>query len=308
VRDHPDEEHRAMTDLTTLPDGPADVQPLPPVRIWPGVAPGSETSTHQEHEDIDPSTGHRLLRGVVVPTITPVLPRPGTESGTGVVIAPGGAFTGLAWDHEGLATARWLAEQGIAAFVLKYRLARVPADPAELEALQRSMPDPGDAGALLEWSQAVLASAIELATSDGEQAVRVVRERAATWGVNPDRVGILGYSAGGTVATQAAVTCDPAARPAFVVNAYGAWFAKEVPTGAPPLFGVAAADDPLVGTWLKTAQAWLEAGVPTELHLYERGGHGFAVATQGLPVDGWTERLTAWLISRGLLAQTGRAK
>jgi acetyl esterase/lipase len=297
-----------MTDLTTLPDASPDLQPLSPVRIWPGIAPGSETWTHQEHEDIDPATGHRLLRGVVVPTITPVLPRPGTESGTGVVIAPGGAFTGLAWDLEGLATAGWLAEQGIAAFVLKYRLARVPADPAELEALRRSMPDPGHAGALLEWSQALLAPAIDIATADGEQAVRVVRERAATWGVDPTRVGILGYSAGGTVATQAAVTGDAASRPAFVVNVYGAWFAKEVPTGAPPLFGVAAADDPLVDAWLKTAQAWLAAGVPTELHLYERGGHGFAVTTQGLPVDGWTERLTGWLTSRALLTPTGRAR
>ena len=272
-----------------------------PVRIWPGVAPGSETWTHQEYTEPDPAGAGQFIRAVVVPTITPVLPPTRHRTGTGVVVAPGGAFTLLAWDHEGLETARWLARRGIAAFVLKYRLARLPTDPAEIAALEGSMPDPGDSAALQEWSRDLLATAIELGTADGEQALRVVRERAATWGLDSARIGILGYSAGGTVATQAAVTADPAARPAFVVNVYGAWFDRVVPTGAPPYFGVAAADDPLVDAWSRTSQAWHTAGAPTEVHLYERGGHGFGVRRQGLPVDGWIDRLAEWLTSRDLL-------
>jgi dienelactone hydrolase len=198
--------------------------------------------------------------------------------------------------------ARWFAERGVAAFVLKYRLAVVPTDPAELAAKAGPMPDPSDMAAIRAWGRAALRGLPDLATADGEQAVRTVRAHAGTWDVDPVKVGILGFSAGGTVATQAAATSDPSARPAFVANIYGAFFEREVPAQAPPYFGIVAADDALCLTdFLRTSQLWLSSGTATEFHVYETGSHGFGLSTQGSPVDGWTERLADWLSTRGVI-------
>jgi acetyl esterase/lipase len=276
-----------------------------PVGIWPGVAPGSEGWSQEEFLDTDPVTGTLSIRGVVRPTITPVLPRPGTSNGTGVIIAPGGAFTALAWEHEGLPMARWFAERGVAAFVLKYRLAVVPADPTELAAKVGPMPDPSDRQALREWGRAALGRSPDLATADGEQAVRTVRAQADTWDVDPSRVGILGFSAGATVATQVAATTDATARPAFVANIYGTFFERPVPADAPPYFGVIASDDGLcLDDFLHTSQLWIAAGAPTEIHVYETGSHGFGLRPQGSPVDAWTTRLADWLATRELITSS----
>jgi len=237
-----------------------------------------------------------------VPTITPVLPRAGSGNGTAVVVAPGGAFTALAWEHEGMPMAHWFAERGVAAFVLKYRLALVPTDPVELAAKAGPMPAPSDVAGLRDWARAALGTTPDLGTADAEQAVRTVRARADAWGVDAAKVGILGFSAGGTVATQAAATSDATARPAFVANIYGAFFEREVHADAPPYFGVVAADDVLcIDYFLQTAQSWLASGGRPEIHVYERGGHGFALRPQGAPVDSWTDRLADWLTGRGFL-------
>lgn len=272
-----------------------------PIRLWPGPAPGSEDWTHEETSGPDPMSGMFLVRNVVVPTITPFVPPPGAANGAAVVVAPGGAFAALAWDHEGTSTARWFAERGVAAFVLKYRLAPLPSDPAELIAKVGPMPDPSDGPAMLAWLRAGIGDAPDLATADGEQAIRTVRSRAGEWGVDPGRIGIIGFSAGGTVATQVAATTDAAARPDFVVDVYGAFCDRDVPPEAPPFFGVLADDDTLCrDPFLDTVRRWREAGVSTEVHIYAKGGHGFGLTAQGGPVDSWTDRLWDWFTARGL--------
>jgi acetyl esterase/lipase len=271
--------------------------------IWTDVAPGSEDWSHVEEAATDPATGLHMIRNVVTPTITPVLPAPGTANGSAVVVAPGGGFAALAWHHEGTSTAQWFADRGVTAFVLKYRLAPLPADPAELTAKLGPMPDPSDAAALAAWFRNAIGNAPDLATADGEQAIRTVRAQAATWDLDPARVGIIGYSAGGTVAIQTAASTDPEARPAFVANIYGAFLNRDITSDAPPFFGVVAADDTLcLKFFLDAAQKWLEAGVPTEFHVYETGGHGFALTPQKSPVDSWTDRLADWLAARGFIS------
>ena len=278
-----------------------------PIRLWPGAAPGSEDWIDDETSGVDPSNGMFLVRNVVLPTLTPVLPEPSARNGTAVVVAPGGAFAGLAWDHEGTATAAWFAERGVAAFVLKYRLARLPADMTDLIAEIGPMPDVNDGPAMLAWLRRGIGNAPELATADGEQAIRVVRARAGALGIDEERVGIIGFSAGGTVALQTATTVDPKARPSFVANIYGAFCDRDVTVDAPPMFAVVAADDGLCrASFLEVAHRWMDAGVPTELHVYEKGGHGFGLAKQELPVDSWTDRLEDWLTARGFLPAGGR--
>ena len=274
-----------------------------PLRLWSGVAPGSEGWSHTEDVAIDATSGVELIRNVITPTITPVLPAPGTSNGSAVVVAPGGGFAALAWHHEGTSTARWFADRGVTAFVLKYRLAPLPADPSELVARLGPPPDASEPAALGAWMRTAIGQAPDLATADAEQAIRTIRSRAATWAVDPSRVGIIGYSAGGTVAIQAAATTDVEARPAFVANIYGAFLERPVTRDAPPYFGVVAADDTLcLGYFLEATQQWLAAGVPTEFHVYETGGHGFGLTPQKLPIDGWTCRLEDWLTNRGLIS------
>jgi acetyl esterase/lipase len=273
-----------------------------PIRLWPEAAPGSEDWTHEEFDDHDPASGMHLVREVVVPTLTPVLPAPGAANGTAVVVAPGGAFAALAWDHEGVRVGEWFAQRGVSAFVLKYRLARHRSDLEAVVAEFGPMPALDDGGAVLAWLLRAVGNVPELAVADGEQAVRTLRRGAAEWGLDPDRVGIIGFSAGGHVATHTAATTDPSARPAFVANIYGAFQEREVPPDAPPYFGVVAADDSLcLDAVLTTTRRWIAAGRPTELHVFEAGGHGFGMNATGTPADGWLDRLEDWLRGRGLL-------
>jgi acetyl esterase/lipase len=140
------------------------------------------------------------------------------------------------------------------------------------------------------------------ATADAIEAVRLVRQRSALWGVQQDRVGFLGFSAGAFLATEIAVHSDSGARPSFAAAIYGGKPPSVVPVDAPPLFAALAADDLLVRrAAVDTARAWMEAGRPVELHLFEQGGHGFGMRSLGLPSDRWTDHLGAWMQSRGLL-------
>jgi acetyl esterase/lipase len=274
------------------------------IALWSGLAPGSESWTHVETAEADPVTGEPVVRDVVTPTITPVLPPVTERNGTAVVIAPGGGFMALAWEHEGLAVARWFAARGAAAFLLKYRVGPSP-DPEALARWQAHAPRPDGSGALQRYFVTSVRDAAERGIADGQQAVRLVRQRAEEWGIDRSRVGIIGFSAGGTVALHSAVCADEHARPSFVVNVYGAFLEGEVPADAPPCFTVVAADDALCLDWcLDAAEQWRRAGRPIELHVYERGGHGFGVRPQGLPVDSWIDRLGEWLHDRTLLRAT----
>ncbi len=274
-----------------------------PLRLWPGVAPGSEDWSYEEEAGDDPETGLYQFRNVVVPTITPVLPKPGTANGSAVVVAPGGGFASLIWHHEGTSTAGWFAAHGVTAFVLKYRLAQLSADMSEVTSLHGPMPDLSDGDAVRAWFRKAIAEVPDLATADAEQAIRTIRSNADTWRIDPARVGIIGFSAGGTVAMQAAATTDPKARPAFVANLYGSFLEREVPPGAPPYFGAVAADDHLcLGYVVDATQKWLAAGALAELHVFESGGHAFGMTPQAGAVIGWTDRFIAWLRAHEILS------
>lgn len=251
------------------------------VDIWPGVAPGSEKWTYSE-KAIDKSPAGPIVVNVAKPTLTAYLPDKKKATGTGVIIAPGGAFVTLAIDIEGRDVARWLQEKGIAAFVLKYRLME-----------QR----PG--GAMP--SMADMDAAGKFAAADGVQALKVVKQRAAEWGVSPDKIGIVGFSAGATVATTPLLG-DAAGRPAFVGLIYGGPFGGPgaVPANLPPIFLAWAQNDPIgANTTAKMYEALKASGQNPEAHIYVSGGHSFGLKKQGLTSDHWIESFYYWLEAQG---------
>jgi acetyl esterase/lipase len=264
----------------------------PVIPVWPGVAPGSEGWTQQEQmTNASASLDITVVRNVTRPTLTAHLPEPGLATGAAVIVCPGGAFHFLAIEHEGTDVARWLTVRGVAAFILKYRLAPTPAaDEDFLRQLQERFAD-------RERLDTAIAQIRPLTIADGRQAVRVVRQRAAEWGVASARIGIMGFSAGGTVAAGAAFADDADSRPDFAAPIYAApWELPPVPAGAPPLFLAVADDDPFaVSASVPLYLAWKGAGHSAELHIYARGGHGFGMRAQGLPADHWIDRFGEWL-------------
>jgi acetyl esterase/lipase len=281
--------------------------------IWPGsgVPPGSEGWTWHEQTTKAPGNGsqNRMVRNVVTPTITMFKPAAGTSNGTAVIVAPGGAFTFLMVDYEGYDMAHWLAAHGITAFVLRYRVARSPdkdADmPAFLEKLHQSLSHPGAAVVTPPAPPETLRKARGWGEEDGRQAIRYVRQHATEWGVDPHRIGIAGFSAGGGVAMGAVMQHDAQSRPDFAAPIYAAYeSATPVPSDAPPLFIAAADDDKLVApiSGARLYEAWHAAGKSAELHIFVKGAHGFGMKHQELPSDAWVELFKNWLAALGYLA------
>ena len=259
-----------------------------------GDMPGAEPEIEFESDE-----GDLMLRNVTAATLTPFWPDPAHATGDAVIVAPGGAFRMLSWDYEGLEVARWLAARGIAAFVLKYRLIDTGATHADFKShMAVWFTEVMQAGAL-ERSRRNSMEAEQSAVEDAVLAVRRVRENAPAWGVRTNRVGFLGFSAGAFLATRVAVAEARAERPDFIAAIYGGGVLGPVPSDAPPLFAVVAADDGIcLEATVSTFQAWKDAGQPAELHVYERGGHGFGAKRRGLPVDDWMERFVEWLDAR----------
>jgi acetyl esterase/lipase len=247
----------------------------------------------------DPADEQRFLRNVTVPTLTPYLPDPAVATGTGVVIAPGGGLHFLSIDNEGAWVAERLVERGIAAFVLHYRVTPTPVDEADFAGvLQRTFTEPGY---VADVSRVQRTPALE----DGGAAVRLVREQAAEWGLDPARIGMLGFSAGGFVSLATTLDGAPEERPSFVAPIYPAWWDDVVvPEPAPPMFLAWATDDQLgeaiIGSSLRLYEAWRAASAPVEAHAYARGGHGFGIRAQGAPSDGWFDAFLGWLTAAGL--------
>jgi acetyl esterase/lipase len=245
----------------------------------------------------------RIVRNVAVPTITPVLPDPAHATGAAVVIAPGGAFLSLSIDPEGFAVARWFADHGIAAFVLKYRLNPTPADDREFMAVvDRTMAAATNVDKVPDLTA-------PHAAQDALQALKLVRAGAATWKIDPARVGMIGFSAGAMTELQATLSGDAAARPAFMGYIYGPMTAVAVPAGAPPMFAALALDDPLFGRQgFGIVEAWHKAGVPVELHAYQRGDHGFGMGRPGTTTVLVMDEFRLWLDGIGMLGKRGPAR
>jgi acetyl esterase/lipase len=251
-----------------------------------------------------------MIRNVVTPSLTVFLPDPAVATGAGVVIAPGGGFCWLTWDVEGTMLAEWLRNRGVAAFVLKYRTVDMGETEAEFE--QRShevveamlnlarVDEPWNVRPVrYPWLDAV----VTLAEEDAGNAVRHVREKAVPYRVAADRIGFLGFSAGGILALGLALRHDGRSRPDFIVPVYGiSHDPLVVPVDAPPMFLVCAVDDDVVAPHASAiCDAWRAAGKSVESHVYSCGGHGFGMRAQGLPVDSWAERFHDWLDVEGFL-------
>jgi acetyl esterase/lipase len=273
----------------------AAVQPII-IPLWPNGAPGSEDWTQQEQETpAIPPLGVKVVRNIAQPSLMAFLPDAATATGTAVIVAPGGAFHFLAIDHEGWDVARWLNARGIAAFVLKYRVLETAVrDEDFLREFGEHMAD-------RDWLRKRMPWIGGLAVADGQQAVRLVRRRAAEWNVAPDRIGVMGFSAGGVVTTGVAARYDAESRPNFAAPIYTApWEVATVPADAPPLFIALANDDQMaVDASVPLYTKWRAAGHPAELHIYAKGGHGFGMLKNGVPADAWIERFGEWLVGQG---------
>jgi acetyl esterase/lipase len=266
---------------------------MQPIPLW--AAGEIDTTGWDQPEEIAYlETGLKVIRNVSQPSLTPFLPDPATATGTAVVVAPGGAYHFLAFEHEGTEVARWLNQRGIAAFMLKYRLIQTGDDFPHC--VGKHLSDRATMRSLME-------PLTPLVTADGLQAVRMVRSRAVEWGLNPARIGIMGFSAGGFVTLNTAMHYDPSSRPDFAAPIYSAPPPEApVPADAPPLFLLCAADDDMASAVsTQYYDRWREATRPVELHIYAQGGHGFGMNHNGLPSDAWIERFAEWLKAQGFL-------
>jgi acetyl esterase/lipase len=283
----------------------------PPIALplWPGPVPGDDGTIGPERVRAPaeaPTKDAKWITNVTKPAITIFRPAMDRNTRTAIVICPGGGYWNLAWDLEGEEVASWLNRVGVTAIVLKYRVPRRAGQPERL-------PAPGP---LL----------------DAQRAISLVRSRAAEWAIATNRIGILGFSAGGHLAVATATHFDQrgyeamdaidklSCRPDFAVAVYPGYFIEQQPAGVetnknvlapymripketPPIFLVHASDDPVAGAENSTVMylALKRANVPTELHVYAQGGHGFGVRQSALPCSTWTDRCVTWLQNQGML-------
>jgi endo-1,4-beta-xylanase len=264
------------------------------VFLWPSGAPTLQGAGEKEITvPANPQPGQRItsIRNVHNPSIEVHLPPPDKATGTAIIVAPGGGHQQLVWASEGTDIADWLNHLGVAAFILKYRLAQTPGYhyTVEGEALQ-----------------------------DTQRAIRIVRARAKEWNVDPVRVGILGFSAGGALAALADIRFDrghpdasdpveqQSCRPDFVGLVYAGWAPMDItaPKDAAPAFLTSAgSDDPFhARETVEFYQSLFRAGVPAELHIYAHGGHGGGIRNRnGIPFGTWHIRFQEWLADLGML-------
>jgi len=260
------------------------------IPLWPSGAPGSEARA-KEPEKME---GDNCVN-VHNPTITPYIPEKGKATGTAVIICPGGGHSKLCLGHEGYALAEWLRDRGLAAFVLKYRLSKEPGSTYTHE---------------------------DHAMADTRRAIRLIRSRAAEWNVQPDRLGILGFSAGGELAAYSAMKSDPgqkdaadpidrqSSRPDFQALIYpGKSGTMTAEAGMPPVFIAAGyGDRPDISEGMASLYLKYKAAkVPAELHLYSAAGHGFGYrpTAKVSAATRWQERFVEWLTDSGLVKPVG---
>lgn len=276
------------------------------IELWPaGKVPG-ETKPRGEEKWLQPMPKQRevkRLTNVSQPTLTVFRPAKDKANGTAVVIAPGGGYNLLAWDLEGTEVAQWLNELGVTAFVLKYRVPRRGEQPQDQPPLAPFQ--------------------------DAQRAIRWVRHHAADWGIDPQRIGMLGFSAGGHLTARTATNFDKSAyepsdavdqtscRPDFVLLIYPAYLTKKdslelvpeitVTPQTPPTFLVHAADDriPAEGS-IALFLALRRQKINSELHVYSQGGHGYGLRPSSDAVSTWPRRAEAWLESLKLLGASSK--
>lgn len=247
--------------------------------------------------------GDPMARNITTATLTPFLPDPDKATGAAVIVAPGGGFMWLSMGNEGWEVAEALADEGIAAFVLKYRLRPTPERPEAFEKMMNDLfsrfEDEGEEPA--ERPEFPFpADQVE----DAEAAYATIVERAEEWGVDPERIGMIGFSAGAGV-TMATTLHSDKIDLAFIGPIYGGMQAVEVPDDAPPMFAAIATDDFLFGGEFGLIKSWYDAGRPVEFHLYQNGGHGFGLGNPDRTSNTWFDAFIHWLDVNGLLEAGG---
>jgi acetyl esterase/lipase len=260
-----------------------------PIKLWPKGAPGGEGNTAPEIVRLNPD-GEHIISNIQEPTLLPYLPAADVATGAAVVVAPGGGHRELWMDHEGYAIGEWLSSHGVAAFVLKYRLAR-------------------------EDNSKYTVEGTEL--GDMQRAIRTVRSRSKEWGIDPARIGVMGFSAGGELAALASTHYDAglpssedpverwSSKPDFQALLYPAIpHDPRLTAQTPRAFLACGGDDrPDISQGLPELYLALSRlHVSTELHIYAGVGHGFGIRKANpAPVSGWTELFLEWLNAQGLL-------
>ena len=266
--------------------------PASEIPLYPGVAPGSENWNYAEATVGTPNRPE--AQNIVRPVLLYYPAEKANAVGTAMIVAPGGGFRTLMMSYEGVDVARRLNQMGVDAFVLKYRTTYVNPNPPPAAA--------AGAGAAATGPQAGQ-NVRAMAGADGQQAVRLLRQRAAEFHVAPNRIGIIGFSAGGAVVLS--TVYGPAdGRPDFAAPIYAAGAnSNPPPEGAPPLFIAVASDDQAVGMQgsIDLFGAWIKAKAPAELHVFQTGAHGFA--KKGGGADHYLDRLEEWLKLNGWLSK-----
>jgi acetyl esterase/lipase len=260
-----------------------------PIKLWPKGAPGAEGSVTPETVRLTPD-GEHVLSNIQEPSIIPYLPGKAAATGAAVIVAPGGGHSELWMDHEGYAVAEWLSDHGVAAFVLKYRLAKQKNSTYTVE---------------------------DTELGDMQRAIRTVRSRSTEWGVDPARIGVMGFSAGGELAALASTRYDEgtpssddpveraSSKPDFQALLYPAIpHDRKLTADTPPAFLACGGNDrPDISQGLPELYlALTRLHVSAELHIYAGVGHGFGVRkTNPAPVSGWTSLFLEWMDAQGLL-------
>jgi acetyl esterase/lipase len=278
------------------------------VELWPGSVPeeageiGAETivmSPQLDRKQVEVTESTRMVTNVTIPTITICRPAKDKNTGTAMLICPGGGYWNLYWQLEGEEVAAWLNSLGITGIILKYRVPRRPDEPKG-EPARRPL-------------------------QDAQRAVSLVRGKAAEWGINPQRIGIVGFSAGGHLALATATSFEKrtyppvdeidevSCRPDFAVMCYSGYLKAsdkdelspglQIPSGTPPVFLVHGGAD-IISDPAHSVVAYLalqRAGVPAELHVYATAAHDFGVRPLDRPCSTWTQSCARWLGQQGLL-------
>ncbi|SMD42718.1 Acetyl esterase/lipase [Aquiflexum balticum DSM 16537] len=242
--------------------------------------------------------GDPMARNISTATLTPFLPEPGKANGTAVIVAPGGGFSWLSMGNEGWEVAEALAAQGIAAFVLKYRLNPTPASLEDFSAWMNRprtpAPAPSSNSTTSTTTPAPPQRDLSNQLEDAEAAYAMIVNRAKEWGVDTDRIGMIGFSAGAGL-TMHSTLHSKTMKLAFIGPIYGGMGPVEVPENAPPMFNVIATDDFLFRGQFGVIDSWYKAGIPVEFHLYQNGGHGFGLGNPNRTSNRWFEAFIHWL-------------
>ncbi|WP_298536253.1 alpha/beta hydrolase [uncultured Algibacter sp.] len=264
----------------------------------PHVKPDSITWTNPEKEYYSKDWKSNAVTNVSTPTLIVYSPPIEKQNGTSVIIAPGGGIYALSMEYEGKKVAEWLNHKGITAFILKYRL--VPTGDDGIKDLKNIVKNNN------EERVRITKKLMPYATADGLNAISYIRTNSNKLGIDPEKIGFMGFSGGGCVLFGVVNDCTEKNKPNFLVPVYpGTDLINPKPNNlTPPTLFIMAANDQLIDATVFTSifNKWHKAGVKTEMHMYANGGHGFGTWLKGLPVSKWLDRFYEWILSEKLLS------